>query len=59
MMQIVKKSVYVCVRACVRMRVCVRAGWGIPQVSKVPYLDSWQWNPSLCILHQGKPDTDG
>lgn len=36
--------------------VCV-SGRDIPQVSKVPYLDPWQWNSPLCIFHQGKFNT--
>lgn len=29
-------------------------GRDIPQVSKIPYLDPWQWNSPLCVFHQGK-----
>lgn len=35
---------------CVSLCVCV-SGWGIPEVSKVPYLDPWQWNSPLCVFH--------
>lgn len=36
--------------------VCV-SGRSIPQVSKVPYLDPWQWNSPLCVFRQGKFNT--
>ena len=36
--------------------VCV-SGRSIPQVSKVPYLDTWQWNSPLCVFRQGKFNT--